>query len=77
MSRTLSDIAWEIKDLWPRSHVLAEPWLDAMCNVDTLSDTYFSHSGWSIVDCFLSFSNSWKGEDARRIKTELRAMLKG
>lgn len=44
--------------------------------VDKMSDTYGDDDAKGIVAYFLSNATTWRGDDARRIKAELNAMLK-
>jgi hypothetical protein len=74
--RLISDIAWDIRRLWPKVWFGAVPYLQAMLTLDTVDDNYGLDSGRSVVTYFLSNAASWRGEDARRIKAELRALLK-
>jgi hypothetical protein len=48
-----------------------------MLDLDTMEDMYINDTASSVVAYFLSNAGSWKGEVARRIKAELRDMLKG
>ena len=76
MHRSLSTIATEISQSWPRVSFSAQPYLDAMMELDTLGDWYGADDAVSIVLYFLSNAGGWKGPQARHIKAELRAMLK-
>jgi hypothetical protein len=44
--------------------------------LNKMTDAYYYDSASEIVARFLSNATSWRGEDARRIKAELNAMLK-
>lgn len=54
----------------------AKPYLDAMATLDKVSDNYGLDSGKSIVNYFLSNAATWRGDTAKRIKAELKAMVK-
>jgi len=54
----------------------AKPYLEAMGCLDTVGDMYGCDSGRDIVIYFLTNATTWRGEDARRIKAELKALLK-
>lgn len=71
----LSSIAWEIRRMWPKVSPYAEPYLQAMFHLESISDAYFADSGRSVVAYFLANANGWRGEHARRIKAELKGML--
>ena len=47
-----------------------------MCALDRITDVYGYDSAESIVLYFLSNAKTWKGEHARRIKLELKSLLK-
>lgn len=74
--RPLNVIAREIKSLWTKPYFGAVPYLDAMLTLRDIKDGYYLDSGESIVLYFLANANTWRGEDARRIKAELNAQLK-
>jgi hypothetical protein len=80
-SRPLYQIADEIKNDW-NSHqgrwggnYAAVPYLEAMGALVEITDTYICESGESIVRYFLSNAKGWRGDTARRIKAELKALL--
>lgn len=74
--RALSTIAREIAADWKEPYFGAVPYLDAMRTLNSIHDPYMYEDGSSIVTYFLSNAQTWRGETARRIKAELRAMLK-
>ena len=74
-TRPLSTIAREIQQTWPKVNYAAVPYLDAMLTLDDVEDNYGYDSGDMIVRYFLSNATGWRGDDARRIKAELKAML--
>jgi hypothetical protein len=74
MTRPLYEIAREIRKDWKNVSPYAKPYLDAMSCLDSVEDSYVFDSGRSIVCYFLANAGSWRGETARRVKTELRAM---
>ena len=74
--RSLSKIAVEIMQDWRPVNYAARPYLNAMCNLTSIKDKYICDSGLEIVSYFLSNAGSWKGDTARRIKAELKAMVK-
>ena len=76
MPRDLSIIAAEIRKDWKDIHYAALPYLQAMATLQKVSDSYYLDSGKSMVIYFLGNSQTWKGETARKIKTELKQMLK-
>lgn len=76
-TRSLASIAREIRLTWPKVYFGAVPYLEAMAQLERITDMYFQDSAESIVLYFLSNASTWRGPDAKRIKLELRAMLKG
>lgn len=76
MSRPIYQIADEVHRLWRPAHPTARPYLDAMRHLSTMEDRYIHDSASSVVSYFLANASSFKGDDARRIKAELNAMLK-
>lgn len=75
-TRTLNNIAYDVYRNWPKVNYAAAPYLDAMRGLRTLEDMYGYDSAASIVRYFLSNATTWRGEDARRVKKELKGMLK-
>lgn len=73
--RPLYMIARDILQTWAKPNYAAMPYLDAMRNLDKISDHFGYDDARSIVRYFLSNATTWRGDDARRIKAELRAML--
>ena len=76
MTRPIWEIAREIRKDWKNVSPYASPYLDAMTALDKISDNYYADSGSSVVAYFLSNAASWRGEVAKRVKVELKAMLK-
>lgn len=74
-TRNLSEIASEIRKDWVKLSPHAEPYLDAMSELSSVNGNYYSDSGDTIVRYFLANANAWRGETARRIKSELKGML--
>jgi hypothetical protein len=76
MSRTIREIAGEIHKEWYPVNFAAVPYLRAMRDLETISDSYGYDDGRSIVLYFLSNARTWRGDSARRIKKELNSLLK-
>lgn len=74
MSRPIYEIAYEIKRTWKNVYFGAVPYLDAMCSLNNINDMYGDDSAKSVVLYFLGNANSFRGEDARRIKAELKQL---
>lgn len=77
LTRSLSAIARDITRHWPKPYFGAVPYLQAMQSLDGIRDSYGYDSADSIVRYFLSNASTWRGDDAKRIKAELKAMLQG
>jgi hypothetical protein len=75
-SRCLAVIANEIRKDWKKVNYGAVPYLKAMQCLDNVNGMYGYDSGESIVRYFLSNATTWRGSEARRIKKELKGMLK-
>jgi hypothetical protein len=75
--RPLYIIAADIRQNWPKPHFAAFPYIYAMRSLNQIGEMYGLDSGVSIVAYFLANAATWRGEHARRIKQELRDILKG
>lgn len=74
-ARSLYEIAQEIKADWGANvNYAAAPYLDAMMQLDSMSDSYGADDAEMIVAYFLSNARSWTGDKAREIKKELKGM---
>ena len=74
-TRTLGAIARDIRTHWVKPYFGAVPYLQAMAALGGLDDKYGFDDARSIARYFLANAGTWRGEDARRIKAELKAML--
>lgn len=74
MARPLYKIAAEIRRTWKNINPCALEYLNAMASLGSINDGYYFDSAHEIVLRFLSWANTWRGEDARRIKAELKQM---
>jgi hypothetical protein len=75
-ARPLYEIAREIRQDWKQIYFGAVPYLQAMGSMESVRDSYGYDNGESIVLYFLSNATTWRGEAARRVKAELKALLK-
>jgi len=75
MTRPISTIAREIKSDWKKVYFGAVPYLDAMQSLNSIDDNYMYDTGKSVVRYFLANAGTWRGDKAREIKAELKAML--
>lgn len=73
--RPLYEIADEIFKVWQPVYYAALPYAQAMRRLEKITDKYGYDSAEEIVIKFVGNARYWRGEDATRIKAELRAML--
>jgi len=73
-SRFIWEIAEEIKQDWAKPYFGAVPYLNAMSSLNWITDNFGQDSGRSVVLYFLGNANTWRGEKARAIKKELKAI---
>lgn len=74
--RAIKDIAAEIREDWKKPYFGAVPYLDAMDDLWQTTDNYGADDAKSIILYFLSNATTWRGDTARKIKAELKAMVK-
>lgn len=79
-ARPIWMIAGEIFADWSKIgkgvNYAAKPYLDAMGSLDKITDDYYADSAKSVVLYFLSNATSYRGEKAKALKAELKALLK-
>lgn len=74
--RELWEIAREIRKDWKNVNYAAKPYLAAMESLCSINERYEQDDAKGIVLYFLSNASSWRGETAKRVKAELKQMLK-
>ena len=74
--RPLHAIAREVRRDWIKPNFAAVPYLEAMGALDRITDNYYCDDGASVVAYFLSNAGTWRGETAKRVKAELKDMMK-
>ena len=76
--RTFAEIAREIKQTWKNVYFGAKPYLQAMATINSSDKNapYMLETAEDIVIYFLANATYWRGEDAKRIKAELKSMVK-
>lgn len=72
--RPLYVIAREIKQDWKRPYFGAVPYLQAMGSLTSIDSRYGLDSAKSVVLYFLANAGTWRGDTAKRIKKELKAL---
>lgn len=81
-TRSLTSIAHDIRKHWvkkdgsPNVNYAAKPYLDAMATLHSVNDMYGCDTARSIVLYFLGNASSFRGDDAKRIKAELKSLTK-
>ena len=77
MVRPLYEIAKEFRSDWgSKIYFGAKPYLGAMLTLNSIDDMYMCDSAKTIVMYFLSNASSWRGAVAKRVKAELKQMIK-
>lgn len=76
--RTFSEVAREIRAKWPKPYFGAVPYLDVLEQVDSSDKNtiYMVERVRDLVAYLLCNMNTFRGEDARRLKAELKEMIK-
>jgi len=72
--RPLHVIARDIYQAWPKVNYAAKPYLEAMRDLSSINDKYGYDDARSIVLYFLSNAASFKGDTAKLLKLELKAI---
>lgn len=75
-TRPLHEIAAEITEDWKKPYFGAVPYLKAMGTLNSISDHFGLDSAHDVVLYFLSNANTWRGPVARRVKAELKGMVR-
>lgn len=74
--QSISQLAYLIKRDWKKVNFAALPYLNAMTQVISMEDVFIAEDVRSIVIYFLSNASSYRGENAKAIKTELKRRAK-
>jgi hypothetical protein len=73
-TRPIYEIAQDIRKDWKNVNFAAKPYLEAMMDLDKITDNYGADSAKSIVLYFLNNASSWRGPKAKEIKQELKKL---
>lgn len=76
LPRSLHAIAKDVRADWPEPYFGAVPYLQAMLMLNQITDYFHEDSARDVVVYFLSNATTWRGPVARKIKAELKALLK-
>ena len=72
--RSIRSIALDIRKEWVKVNYAAKPYLDAMLELDSINDKYYLDSAKSVVMYFLANASGFRGERAKALKAELKAL---
>jgi hypothetical protein len=75
--RPLYQIARDIRRDWKTPYFGAVPYLDALRSLDQITGRYYEDTAEDVVRYLLANLGTWRGETARTVKAELKAILKG
>jgi hypothetical protein len=75
-TRPIHEIADDIVAAWPHPYFGAVPYLRAMGDLNSIEEHYGCDSARSIVAYFLANASTFRGEQARELKAELKTLLK-
>lgn len=53
----------------------AAPYVEAMCELVSMTDSYYADDAETVVAYALSNLTTWRGETAKRVKAELKSAL--
>jgi hypothetical protein len=76
-NRSISSIARDINKAWAKPYFGAKPYLDAMTQLHSINDKFYEDSASSVVMYFLANASTFRGNDAKVLKLELKNLLKG
>ena len=76
IKRPIYKVASEIRKSWKNINYGAVPYLNAMSSLEDKNSMYGCDKASSIVNYFLSNASGWRGDDAKRIKNELKDIIK-
>lgn len=62
------------KGVWPTWYQYASHYVEALECLTSIDEDYYADSAKSVVLYTLSNLQNWRGEDARRIKAELKSL---
>jgi hypothetical protein len=74
-TRPISAIAADISTHWTKPYFGAVPYIRAMRSLDALSDNYGLDPATEVLTYFLCNASTWRGDKAREIKAEIKAIL--
>ena len=75
-TRPLYEIARDISKDWKNVNFAAKPYLEALRQLDKITDCFYSDTAKTVVIYFLGNASSWRGPVAKAIKLELKGLCK-
>jgi len=75
MNRPISQITRDIKIDWVNVKYSAKPYLDALSQLHDINDRYGYDDGNSLILYFLANASSYRGENAKKYKSELKSLI--
>ena len=72
----IREIAYAIEKDWVKVSPYAQPYLDAMKQLDDVGDNYFADTGVSVILYFLANASTYRGENAKAYKELLKFKVK-
>ena len=76
-NRSISSIARDINKAWAKPYFGAKPYLEVMMSLDKIEDRFYCDDARSIVMYFLANASTFRGNDAKVLKAELKNLMKG
>jgi hypothetical protein len=75
--RSLKEIAAEIECDWnDKIDPAAKRYLNELCKLEVPAERFYADSGIAVVAYFLASAKKWRGPVARRIKLELKEIVR-
>jgi hypothetical protein len=74
--RAIYSIARDIEIEWKNVYYGAVPYLNAMKTLHSVSEDYYGDRAETMIIYFLANAQTFRGEAARALKTELKNLLK-
>ena len=73
--RPISQIARDISIDWQNVKYSAKPYLNALSQLHDVNDRFGFDDAKSLIRYFLANASSYRGENAKKYKSELKALI--
>lgn len=74
--RSISEIAYDIQKAWgSKVHLAASPYLEALMYLNDADSIYGCEDAKSLVLYFLSNAGGFRGQEAKKLKSELKKVV--